>query len=98
MPPTTTLMPNERRQHRRVFLGRSVLAHADHGIPMTLEVMDYSFGGLGLVSLRPFAVGDVLTFDTMETIDGANRPLGLKGEVCYVQEQFQEFAVGIRFL
>lgn len=98
MSPITPSKQSERRQHRRVFLGRSVLAHAEPGAPMTLEVMDYSFGGLGLVSHKPFAVGDILTFDTMETIDGANRPLGLKGEVCYVQEQFQEFAVGIRFL
>jgi len=68
------------------------------GNNMRLEVLDYSMGGMGLVSHSSFEPGDVLEFESIMTLDGDIRTLELKGEVRHVQEQFQEFSFGVCFL
>lgn len=94
----SVLATDERRQHRRVNHNLSVQANTADGQSIVLDVIDYSLGGLGLVSQNPFNIGDVLEFDCLVGLDGIQRKLGLAGEVCYVQEQFQEYGVGVRFL
>ena len=88
----------EKRKHKRIQYGRTVNVKTQNGKQLQLEVLDYSMGGMGLVSHTPFATGDVLDFESIMTLDGEVRNLELKGEVRHVQEQFQEFAVGICFL
>jgi PilZ domain len=95
---TASLANNERRHHRRVSHNLSVQAHTPTGQAITLDVIDYSLGGMCLVSRSPYEVGETLEFDYLLGLDGAQRKLGLAGEVCYVQEQFQEYGIGIRFL
>lgn len=88
----------EKRKHKRIQYGRTVNIRTMSGIAHQLDVLDYSMGGMGLVSKVPFEPGEVLEFDSIMTLDGERRPLDLKGEVRHVQEQYQEFAFGVSFL
>jgi c-di-GMP-binding flagellar brake protein YcgR len=88
----------EKRKHKRIQYGRTVNVNTDNGEQLQLEVLDYSMGGMGLVSHTPFATGDVLEFESIITLDGEVRVLDIKGEVRHVQEMFQEFAFGVCFL
>jgi PilZ domain len=98
MPVTHPVEIDERRHHRRVSHSGMVRTYTSEGQELMLEVMDYSLGGLGLVSRALFYPGEKLDLDTLITPDGGKRPLGIKGEVCHVQEQFQEYSFGVRFL
>lgn len=88
----------EKRKHKRIQYGRTVNVKTQYGKQLQLEVLDYSMGGMGLVSHLPFATGEVLDFESIMTLDGEVRPLELRGEVRHIQKQFQEFSVGVCFL
>lgn len=88
----------EKRKHKRIQYGRIVNARTHEGSPLRLEVLDYSMGGMGLVSQAPFQPGDILDFESIMTLDGDVRSLELRGEVRHVQEQFQEYSLGVCFL
>lgn len=88
----------EKRKHKRIQYGRTVNVVTQSGEKLRLEVLDYSMGGMGLVSHTPFETGQVLGFESIMTLDGEERALDLKGEVMHVQEQFQEFSFGVSFL
>ena len=88
----------EKRKHKRIQYGRIVNVKTEGGDDLKLEVLDYSMGGMGLVSNAPFEPGDLLDFESIMTLDGDVRTLELKGEVRHVQEQFQEFSFGVCFL
>lgn len=88
----------EKRKHKRIQYGRTVNIQTQDGDKLQLEVLDYSMGGMGLVSHIPFATGDVLDFESIITLDGEVRTLEIKGEVRHIQEQFQEYCVGVCFL
>lgn len=88
----------EKRKHKRIQYGRTVNVKTQQGKMLQLEILDYSMGGMGLVSHTPFAAGEVLDFESIMTLDGEVRNLELKGEVRHVQEQFQEFSFGVCFL
>lgn len=88
----------EKRKHKRIQYGRTVNVVTDSGNRLKLEVLDYSMGGMGLVSHTEFIPGNVLEFESILTLDGEERPLELKGEVIHVQEQFQEYSFGVSFL
>ena len=88
----------EKRKHKRIQYGRTVNVVTQNGDRLRLEVLDYSMGGMGLVSKTPFETGQVLEFESIMTLDGEQRSLDLKGEIRHVQEQFQEFSFGISFL
>lgn len=88
----------EKRKHKRIQYGRIVNVVTDSGDKLKLEVLDYSMGGMGLVSHVEFTPGNVLEFESIMTLDGEERPLELKGEVVHVQEQFQEYALGVSFM
>ena len=88
----------EKRKHKRIHYGRIVNVRTNQGEDLKLEVLDYSMGGMGLVSQIPFSPGDVLDFESIQTLDGDVRPLEIRGEVRHVQEQFQEYSFGVCFL
>ena len=88
----------EKRKHKRIQYGRTVNVRTEQGRDLKLEILDYSMGGMGLVSHTLFRPGDILEFESIETLDGDVRTLDLKGEVCHIQEQFQEFSFGVNFL
>ena len=89
---------HEKRKHKRIQYGRMVNVTTESGNNMRLEVLDYSMGGMGLVSHSSFQTGDVLEFESIMTLDGEIRALDLKGEIRHIQEQFQEFSFGVCFL
>jgi len=88
----------EKRKHKRIQYGRTVNVRTQDGVKLQLEVLDYSMGGMALVGRTPFAAGDILDFESIITLDGDKRMLGLKGEVVHTQPQFQEYAFGVSFL
>ena len=88
----------EKRKHKRIQYARTVNVKTQSGRNLKLEVLDYSMGGMGLVSRTPFDPGDILEFESIITLDGDERILELKGEVIHRQEQFQEYAFGVSFL
>ena len=88
----------EKRKHKRIQYGRTVNARTERGRDLKLEILDYSMGGMGLVSHTLFRPGDILEFESIMTLDGDVRTLQMKGEVCHIQEQFQEFSFGVSFL
>ena len=88
----------EKRKHKRIQYGRTVNVKTRQGDMLQLEVLDYSMGGMGLISHKPFATGDVLNFESILTLDGEVRTLEIQGEVRHIQEQFQEYSFGVCFL
>ena len=88
----------EKRKHKRIQYGRMVNVTTQQGENLRLEVLDYSMGGMGLVSHSSFEPGDVLEFESIMTLDGDIRTLELKGEVRHIQVQYQEYSFGVRFL
>jgi len=88
----------EKRKHKRIQYGRTVNIRTQNGNHMQLEVLDYSMGGMGLVSDKPFSTGEVLDFESILTLDGEVRTLEIKGEVRHTQERFQEYSFGVSFL
>jgi hypothetical protein len=88
----------EKRKHKRIQYGRTVNVKTQDGRSLQLEVLDYSMGGMGLVGHTPFSTGDVLDFESIITLDGDERILGLKGEVVHTQSQYQEYSFGVCFL
>jgi len=91
-------VPIEKRHYKRVHYGRSIEVRTTEGVVLSLEVMDYSLGGVCLVSKTPFLVGETIELDHITALSGEQRPLGLLGEVRYVQEQYQEYTIGLQFL
>ena len=88
----------EKRKHKRIQYGRTVNVRTPCGDMLQLEVLDYSMGGMGLVSHTPFITGDILDFESIMTLNGEVRTLDIKGEVRHTQEQFQEYSFGVCFL
>ncbi|MEJ2360217.1 MAG: PilZ domain-containing protein [Gammaproteobacteria bacterium] len=88
----------EKRKHKRIQYGRTVNIKTQNGDRLQLEVLDYSMGGMGLVSDVPFEAGDILDFESIMTLDGERRVLEIKGEVRHIQQQFQEYSFGVCFL
>jgi len=88
----------EKRKHKRIQYGRHVNVKTQQGDKLQLEVIDYSMGGMCLVSDTPFPTGEVLDLESILTLSGEVRPLEIKGEVRHIHEQFQEYAFGVCFL
>lgn len=88
----------EKRKHKRIQYGRTVNVKTATGKDLQLEVLDYSMGGMGLVAHTQFEPGEVLELSSILTLDGDVRALELKGEVKHVQEQFQEYSIGVSFV
>jgi len=88
----------EKRKHKRIQYGRTVNIRTPSGDSLQLEVLDYSMGGMSLISHVPFAAGEVLDFESIQTLDGEVRILGIKAEVRHIQQQSQEYSFGVSFL
>ena len=88
----------ERRKHQRIRYLRRVAARSTNGDAVVMDVLDYSMGGMGLVSRKVFDQGEIIQLDTVMTLDGEQREMDIKAEVRYVKRQFEEYALGIAFV
>ncbi len=88
----------EKRKHQRIRYMRRVSVRNTLGETLTLDVLDYSMGGMALVSRKPFDQGEVLQLDTMMTLDGERRQMDIKAEIRYVRCQSEEYTLGIAFI
>lgn len=89
----------DKRKHQRIqFLRKVVIKLPGDDDPMVLDILDYSMGGMSVFSKQQFAVGDILFLESLTTLDGEERPLGLQAEVRHVQNHdSQGFVVGMEF-
>lgn len=88
----------DKRKHQRIQFLRKVVIKSPGNDSMVLDVLDYSMGGISVFSKQPFAVGDILFLDSLTTLDGDERPLGLQAEVRHIQNHdSQGFVVGMEF-
>lgn len=87
----------EKRQHQRIQFGRHAEVSSRRYEKLNVDVLDYSMGGICLVSSVPLELGDKLRFHSIETLDGDRRSLALDGEVRHIQEQLGEYSVGVCF-
>lgn len=88
----------ERRQHQRIQFGRHAEVSSSVYEKLAVDVLDYSMGGICLVSKVPLNLGEKLRFHCIETLDGDVRPLALDGEVRHIHQQLGEFSVGVCFV
>ncbi len=88
----------DKRQHQRIQFLRKVIISADNDQRLVLDVLDYSMGGMSVFSKKEFKVGEKLFLESLTTLDGDEKPLGLTAEVRHVQDhESQGFVVGLEF-
>lgn len=87
----------ERREHQRIQFGRHAKVSSSQRENLAVDVLDYSMGGICLISSVPWKPGEKLRFHSIETLDGDTRNLALDGEVRHVQERLGEYSVGVCF-
>ena len=88
----------DKRKHQRIkFLRKVVIKSADNE-HLVLDVLDYSMGGMSVFSKAPFTVGEEVFLETLKTLDGEDKPLGLKAEVKHIQDhESSGFVIGMEF-
>jgi c-di-GMP-binding flagellar brake protein YcgR len=94
--PVNTRM--EERKHKRIQYVHTINVKTQSGRSLKLDVLDFSMGGMGLMSRTGFDPGDILEFLSVNVLDGNTRLLELQGEVVHCEEQFQEYVLGVCFL
>lgn len=88
----------DKRQHQRIKFLRKVIVASPDGEHLVLDVLDYSMGGMSVFSKQCFKVGDVLFLDSLTTLDGDEKPLGLSAEVRHIQEhESNGYVIGMEF-
>lgn len=89
----------DKRQHQRIqFLRKVVVTSAVDNERLVLDVLDYSMGGMSVFSKKIYTVGDKLFLESLTTLDGDEKPLGLSAEVRHVQDhESQGFVIGLEF-
>lgn len=87
----------DKREHQRIQLLRKVMVILANGEQMLLDVLDYSMGGMSVLSQYEFMLGEKLTLESLTTLDGEEKSLGLKGEVRHLRMSEQGAVVGIKF-
>lgn len=89
----------DKRQHQRIKFLRKVLISSDQESEhVILDVLDYSMGGMSIFSKTPYTVGCSLYLDSLMTLDGDQKPLGLNAEVKHVQEHDANgYVIGLEF-
>ena len=89
----------DKRQHQRIqFLRKVIISSPDNDQRLVLDVLDYSMGGMSVFSKKEFMVGEKLFLESLTSLDGEEKPLGLTGEVRHVQNhESQGFVVGLEF-
>ncbi|MDH5407970.1 MAG: PilZ domain-containing protein, partial [Gammaproteobacteria bacterium] len=69
----------DKREHQRIQLLRKVLVILPDGGEASLDVLDYSMGGMSIVSQIEFSVGEQLQLKSLVTLDGEEKTLDLIG-------------------
>lgn len=89
----------DKRQHQRIqFLRKVSITSPGNSERLVLDVLDYSMGGMSVFSKKEFMVGDKLFLESLTTLDGDEKPLGLTGEVRHIENhEAQGFVVGLEF-
>ena len=88
----------DKRKHQRIKFLRKVAIISPAGEQQLLDVLDYSMGGMSVLSKAEFRVGDVLKLETLTTLDGEEKTLDLLGEIKHIEpHELQGFVVGIMF-
>lgn len=87
----------DKREHQRIQLLRKLMVNMPDGEKVMLDVLDYSMGGISVLSQKEFVVGEQLRLESLTTLDGEDKPLGLIGEVRHVRVNEQGFVVGMMF-
>lgn len=87
----------ETRKYKRIQYAHVVNVKTQFGRNIELEMLDYSMGGMSLMSRTAFEQGDILDFEYLTTRDGHKRVLDLKGEVIYSQKEFGQYIFGVNF-
>lgn len=88
----------EKREHKRIKYVRQIVVEDPNGDDLSLNVFDYSMGGMGLICEDPFEIGTLLRLHSLITLEGDERELDLEAEVVHVQNTGNEYTVGISFL
>lgn len=89
----------DKREHQRIqFLRKVVISWPESEEKLILDVLDYSMGGISVFSKRAYPIGEKLYLESLTTLDGEEKPLGLTGEVKHVQNHdSQGFVIGMEF-
>lgn len=89
----------DKRQHQRIkFLRKVTIRIPASNEQRILDVLDYSMGGMRVFSKELLTIGEELYLDYLTTLDGEEKPLGLKAEVRHIQNhEGQGFVVGMEF-
>jgi hypothetical protein len=87
----------DKRKHQRIqFLRKVVVLSNDERI--LLDVLDYSMGGMSVFSKTAYMVGELLYLESLTTLDGEDKPLGLQAEVRHVENHDSSgFVIGMEF-
>ncbi len=87
----------DKREHQRIQLLRKVMVTLKDGEQVLLDVLDYSMGGISVLSKKEFMIGEQLKLESLTTLDGEDKPLGLIGEVKHIRLSEQGYVVGMMF-
>ena len=88
----------DQRQHKRIQFLRKVVIISPDDERLVLDVLDYSMGGMSVFSKKNYPVGAKLFLDSLTTLDGDEKPIGLNAEVRHVQDhESQGYVVGLVF-
>ena len=88
----------DKRKHQRIQFLRKVVVLSSNNEHTLLDVLDYSMGGMSVFSKEPYAVGEVVYLESLTTLDGEDKPLGLQAEIRHVQSHDNSgFVIGMEF-
>lgn len=87
----------DKREHQRIQLLRKVSVVLENDAELTLDVLDYSMGGMSVLSQEALTQGTSLRLESLTTLDGEDKSLGLVGEVKHVRQSDQGYVIGIMF-
>ena len=88
----------DKRKHQRIQFLRKVVILSDQNERQLLDVLDYSMGGMSVFSQAAYEVGEVLYLESLTTLDGEDKPLGLQAEVRHVQShETSGYIIGVEF-
>ena len=88
----------DKRKHQRIQFLRKVVVLAAQSERVVLDVLDYSMGGMSVFSKNPYTVGEKLFLESLTTLDGEDKPLGLEAEVKHIQNHDTSgYVLGLEF-
>ena len=88
----------DKRRHQRIKFLRKVNVLTPTNEKLVLDVLDYSMGGMSVFSAKCYAIGEKLFLDSLTTLDGDEKPLGLSAHIRHVQEHdTRGYVIGLEF-